>query len=134
MDPTRKEEGKFLKGCTPKAARRYATRGFKETSDNQEGPEAKFQDRGRTIRKGRRPSFRIGVRKHEDNLQDQEAKFQEGQGCRHCFKAPLDSVNVMTILRQSMKECRELRIREDGWHGCLASGEDLGIAGHPSGT
>jgi hypothetical protein len=41
-------EGKFLKGRTPRAARRYATRGFQETSDNQEGQEAKFQDRGRS--------------------------------------------------------------------------------------
>jgi hypothetical protein len=41
-------EGKFLKGCTPKAARRYATRGFQEISDNHEEKEAKFQDRGRS--------------------------------------------------------------------------------------
>jgi hypothetical protein len=39
-DPTRKKEGKFLKGCTPKTARRYATRGW-----IQEGQKAKFQHR-----------------------------------------------------------------------------------------
>jgi hypothetical protein len=46
--PTRMLEGKPLKGCTPKAAHRYATRGFQETSDNKEGQQAKFQDQGRS--------------------------------------------------------------------------------------
>jgi hypothetical protein len=36
------KEGKFLKGYTPIAARRYATQGF------QEGQEAKFQQRERS--------------------------------------------------------------------------------------
>jgi hypothetical protein len=52
----------------------------------------------RTIGKCRRPSFRIGGRV---------------KGCRHCFEAPPDSVDVITTLRQIMKICRELRIRED---------------------
>jgi hypothetical protein len=41
-------DGESLKGCTPKAARRYATQGFQETSDNQEGQAAKFHDQGRS--------------------------------------------------------------------------------------
>jgi hypothetical protein len=49
-DPTRTLEGKLDKGCTPKAARRYATPGFQEMSDNHEWEEAKFRDRRRSQR------------------------------------------------------------------------------------
>jgi hypothetical protein len=76
-------EGTLLKGYTPKATRRYATRGFQEISDNQEA---------------RRPSFRIG-----GGL----------RGRPHCFEAPPDSINVITTLRQIMTVCREFWIRED---------------------
>jgi hypothetical protein len=39
------------------------------------------------------------------------------KSCRHCFEARPDSVEVITILRQIMKVCRELKIRGDGLAG-----------------
>jgi hypothetical protein len=76
-------EGKFLKGCTPKAARPYATRAFQEISDNQEGQEAKFQDGKRSL------------------------------GLPELFRSPPGSVDVIITLRQIMTICREFRVRED---------------------
>jgi hypothetical protein len=51
-----------------------------------------------------------------DNQEEEEAKFQDrgrSQGPLALFRTPPDSVNVITILRQIMTVCRELRIRED---------------------
>jgi hypothetical protein len=52
----------------------------------------------RKIRKCRRQSFSSG---------------DATRSCRHCFGGPPDRTNVITMRRQIMKICKELRIRED---------------------
>jgi hypothetical protein len=54
--------------------------------------------------------------------------------CRHCFEGPLDRSNVITILRQIVKICRELRIREDRLARLPRASMDFGVASHPSGV
>jgi hypothetical protein len=49
-----------------------------------------------TTKKGRRPSFGSGG---------------IARSCSHCFEGPRDRTNVITIPKQVMKVCRELRIR-----------------------
>jgi hypothetical protein len=71
----------------------------------------------------------------EDSWQNWERYcFRIGVRCRHCFEAPPDSIDVITMLGQIMTVCRELRIREDRGHDCLAYRVDLGVASHPSGA
>jgi hypothetical protein len=73
----------------------------------------------RTIRKGRRPSFRSGG---------------TIRSFRHCFEGPPHRTNVITPLRQTTKVCRELRIREDGLAYMPRASVGFDVASHHSGA
>jgi hypothetical protein len=52
--------------------------------------------------------------------------------CRHCFQGSWGS--EIAILRQIMKFCRELRIRDGRVTYMPGASLDFGVASHPSGT
>jgi hypothetical protein len=71
----------------------------------------------RKIKKGRGPSFRSGG---------------ATRSCRHYFDGPMDRADLITVLRQIMKACRELRIREDRLAYMPRASAGFGEASHPS--